>query len=101
VSGQNPASVDDSILDEDAGIITLQQALAGPYSETTIHELSAADRRKLPASWHRPYFMGLTTPKFWMCTACWSASEYTGWPCETATKGGEELSEALGLECAS
>lgn len=68
--------------------------------EVDVSELTYEERVALPARFHRPHFMDLSTPSYWMCTACWDGDTglTTGWPCKPATAGGLEVARACGLE---
>jgi len=71
-----------------------------PASTAALFEMGEADRIALPAIYHRPVFDGLGMPHSWICAACWGDGWTTRWPCPTATAGGVELAQALGLEAA-
>jgi hypothetical protein len=86
---------------------TVRTTYAGRYPaarghgevELDITELTYEERVALPARYHRPYFQDLSTPSYWMCTACWSNDgDTTAWPCKPATTGGLEVARACGLE---
>ena len=63
-----------------------------------INELTYEQRQALPARFHLPVFMDLTTPSLWICKVCWDDGVYVGWPCRPATCGGTEVARAAGLE---
>lgn len=63
-----------------------------------ITELTYEQRLALPARFHLPVFMDLTTPTMWICKVCWDDDLYTAWPCAPAQHGGVEVARAAGLE---
>lgn len=60
-------------------------------------ELTEAERRALPAGFHRPMWYALATPAAWLCAVCWGDGTASQWPCEPAIAGGPELARELGL----
>lgn len=71
----------------------------GGVDDIDLLELTYEERVALPARFHRPLFMDLSTPSYWMCTACWDDDGLTtGWPCAPARAGGLEVAKACGLE---
>lgn len=49
------------------------------------------ERRKLPARFHVPHWMGDCTPTAWVCAVCWDEGTVTRWPCEVAAEQGGEV----------
>lgn len=49
------------------------------------------ERRKLPARFHTPHWMGDCTPTAWVCDVCWTEGVTYGWPCEVAAEHGGEV----------
>jgi hypothetical protein len=49
------------------------------------------ERRKLPARFHTPHWMGDCTPTAWVCNVCWTEGVTYGWPCEVAAEHGGEV----------
>lgn len=80
-----------------AGRFTAARGYEG--GDVDIVELTYEQRVALPARYHRPLFQDLSTPSYWMCTACWDDDGLTtAWPCKPATDGGLEVARACGLE---
>lgn len=61
---------------------------AKPGDDALLSELSAPQRLALPAAFHRPYWMGSSSPPLWICAACWGDGWSTAWPCEPARLDG-------------
>ncbi|MDF5755794.1 hypothetical protein [Spongiactinospora sp. TRM90649] len=49
------------------------------------------ERRKLPARFHTPHWLGDCTPPAWVCAVCWEDGVTCGWPCEVAAEQGGEV----------
>lgn len=61
-------------------------------------EIDQALRFALPPVYHTPRFMDLTTPKLWICNACWDDDgNMSQWPCEVACAHGKYLERAMHL----
>jgi len=63
-------------------------------------ELTAEERKALPAEYHQPVWMDLTQPGVWICAQCWDEGVLEGWPCEVADKDGRAVAVAGGLQVA-
>ena len=63
-------------------------------------ELTDEARAALPAEYHQPVWMDLTTPKSWICAQCWGDGWTEAWPCEVAEKDGKAVARAGGLKFA-
>jgi hypothetical protein len=74
------------------------QEPAADLSSEEIVELTDEQRIALPVRYHKPRWDGIGVPHLWVCQACWGDGWATQWPCKTATEGGRELAEQLGLD---
>jgi hypothetical protein len=63
-------------------------------------ELTEEERVALPAGYHQPVWMDLSTPGYWMCAQCWGEGTSTAWPCEVAAKDGKAVALAGGMKVA-
>ncbi len=61
-------------------------------------EIDQALRFALPPAFHIPRFMDLTSPKLWICAACWDDDgNLSGWPCQVAEAHGKYVDRAMHL----
>lgn len=61
-------------------------------------EIDAELRFALPPAFHIPRFMDLTTPKLWICAACWDDDgNLSQWPCGVASAHGTYVERAMHL----
>ena len=75
-----------------------QSALPADYHSTW--ELTAEERAALPAAYHQPVWMDLTTPRSWICAQCWGDGWTSAWPCAVAAQDGKAVALAGGMQVA-
>jgi hypothetical protein len=63
-------------------------------------ELTEEERVALPAEYHQPVWMDLTTPATWICAQCWGEGWMSDWPCKVAAKDGKAVALAGGMKVA-
>lgn len=63
-------------------------------------ELTEEERIALPAEYHQPVWMDLTTPKSWICSQCWGDGWQSEWPCKVAAENGKAVAVAGGMKVA-
>lgn len=74
------------------------KALPADFDRT--YELTEEQRVALPAEYHQPVWMDLSTPKGWICAQCWGDGWCSDWPCAVAATGGKAVARAGGLQVA-